>query len=494
MAAPPAEKAGPKPSGSTRAITIISVLIVFSLLYFMLFRAGPDVSIAIDTLQTGHPIPRNFLGFSHDWTEAKDMMGIPATGTNPIYRQLIRNLYANGGGPVVIRIGGNSTDLSEFNGEPNANEISGYAQFSRDTNAQFYLSVNLGTSDAGLPVRQAQYFVKNMPEGSLKAVEIGNEPDLYASNGRRSSSYTFEEYLREFSIRQFALQSVLPSGLKLMGPSWAMENSLRKLPEFLKAESGSLTGVSQHWYAGIACGGRKNPPNFLLSPGAATTGAVSIAPAVALTHTKGLFFRIGEMNSISCNGEANVTDTFASALWMIDALFELANVGVDGVNVHMDTDDVYGPFLFNVNTAKVPYKYSVNVIRPEYYGLLFFQQAAPGGSKLIKASIRSPANLKTWATIDEENTVRITTINKDQKKICKVSLKIKNYGTGSLVRLLASSYMAKTGITFGGAGFDGSVDGKAHGTPQTETIISHDGVYDIEVPPTSAILLTLKRP
>jgi Glycosyl hydrolase family 79 C-terminal beta domain len=489
-----AEKAGAKSSGLLRVIAILSVLIVSAFLYFASFRPESDASIAIDASQTGYPISRTFLGLSHDWSEAKDMMGIPATGTNPIYRQLVRNLYANGGGPVVIRIGGSSTDLSEFNGEPNASEISAYAQFSRDTNAQFYLSVNLGTSDVGLPVRQAQYFVDNMPRASLKAIEVGNEPDLYASNGLRSSSYTFEKYLGEFSVRQSVLQPVLPSGLKLVGPSWGSEGSLRNLPEFLKAESGNLTGVSQHWYAGIACGGRKNPPDFLLRPVAATSGAHSLAPAVALTHAKGLFFRIGEMNSIACNGEANVTDTFASALWMIDALFELANVGVDGVNVHMDTDDVYGPFLFKVNSAKAPYKYSLNVIRPEYYGLLFFQQAAPGGSKLIRTSVRNPANLKNWATIDEENTIRITTINKDEKKGRKVTLRIKNYGTGSLVRLLAPSYLAKTGITLGGVGFDGSEDGKVRGMPQTESIVPKEGVYAIEVPPTSAVLLTLKRP
>jgi hypothetical protein len=334
-----------------------------------------------------------------------------------------------------------------------------------------------------------------MPAVSLKAVELGNEPDLYTDNRQRPPSYSFNDYLHEFDVRQSALHGVIPSGLKLMGPSWALLQSLKNLPQFLRSESDHLNVVSQHWYPGYSCGGRKNSPDFLLSPGAAASGAMGVASSIALAHAKGLQFRIGEMNSIACNGEIGVTDTFASALWMVDSLFEFANVGADGVNVHMDTDDVYGPFLFNVDTATLPYRYSVNVIRPEYYGLLLFQEAAPGGSKIIRANSTDLSNLKTWVTIDDQMTVRITIINKDKKAARKVITEIEGYTPeGTLIRLLASSYKAKKGITLGGLGFDDSQDGRPRGTPTSETVIPHDNVYEIQVPPISAALLTLKHP
>lgn len=473
---------------------IAASVIVLMFLYRASARIRGAATFTVDTRQTGETIPRTFLGFSHDWGQYEAMMGTPANGVNPIYRQLIANLFEYGGGPVVMRIGGNSTDLLEADGEPNPKEISAYSQFSKDANAQFYLSVNLGSNDTGLPARQARYFIDNMPTSSLKAIEIGNEPDLYASNDQRPASYSFDDYLREFQVRQSGLQAVLPPGLKLMGPSWAMSDSLRNLPRFLNTESDKLAIVSQHWYAGLACGGRKNPPDFLLNPSAATSGAFDVASAVTLTHGKKLNFRIGEMNSIACNGESGVTDTFASALWITDSLFELVNAGVDGVNVHMDTDDVYGPFLFDVDTSSAQYRYSVKVIRPEYYGLLFFQEAAPGGSTLLPATASSVANLKNWVTVDGQNVVRITVINKGKKAARKVTAKIRGYGSGTLVRMLAPSFQAKSGITLGGISFDDSSDGKARGTPKSETVVPVNGTYEIQVPPTSAALLVLKRP
>jgi hypothetical protein len=483
--------------GTSKAILIIG-LIAFGIIFWLSqgssISSGSATPIHIDTSQTGFSIPGTFLGFSSDWGEAQAMMGTPSTGTNPIYRRLLKNLFQYGGGPVVVRIGGNSTDSVESNSQPDPGEIRAFSQLYRDTGAQFYLSVNLGAGNLGLAIRQAQFFVDNMLSGSLKAIEIGNEPDLYTSNGLRPPSFSFNGYLREFGAWQSALQQVLPSGLKFMGPSWSSPASLRDLPKFLNVESANLTVVSQHWYAGDACGGKKNPPDTLLNPAAAASGAQMVASSVELAHAKGLFFRIGEMNSISCNGEAGVTDTFASALWMIDSLFEFARVGVDGVNVHMDTDDAYGPFLFNVDTSTIPYRYSVKIIRPEYYGLFFFQQAAPGGSKLIHTDARGPANLRCWATVDHQGTIRITIVNEDERAVRNATVVgIKGYGKGALVRLLAPSYRAKTGITFGGLSFDGSEDGRAHGMPSGETISPRDGVYDIQVPPTSAALLTLKH-
>src|SRR6202030_4060468 len=101
---------------------------------------------------------------------AQAMMGIPSTGTNPIYRQFIENLFEDGEGPIVVRIGGNSTDSIDSNGQPNSAEISAFSQLHKDTAAQFYLSVNLGTADAKLAAEQAKFFTEHMPPGSLKAI------------------------------------------------------------------------------------------------------------------------------------------------------------------------------------------------------------------------------------------------------------------------------------------------------------------------------------
>jgi hypothetical protein len=449
--------------------------------------------IQIDPGQTRNAIPNAFLGLSFEWGAAKPFMGTPAGGVNPIFRQLVANLFENSKGPVVIRIGGNSTDLISSNGAPNPVELSAYSQVHQDTGADFFLSVNLGSGDPKLAATQAQFFTKTMPVGSLKAIEIGNEPDLFSTNGRRPTSYSFDDYLDQFRRWQSTLRPVVSAGLKVMGPSWAQSTSLKNLPRFLKAESENLAVVSQHWYAGVACGDNPIASDYLLASSASASGAEIVASSVALAHSKGLPFRIGEMNSIACDGKVGVTDTFASALWMVDSLFELANVGVDGVHIHMDTDDNYGPFLFNVDTSRTPYRYSINTIRPEYYGMLLFQRAAPAGAKLIYVNLHKPASIKSWATIDGQDTLRITLINKDKKSARRIKLQTSGYGTGTLARLLAPSFEAKTRISLGGLTFDGSQDGRPLGIFQTESVAPRNGAYDVQLPAASAALLTLKR-
>jgi hypothetical protein len=100
-------------------------------------------------------------------------MGSPSTGTNPIYRQLVKNLMAYGAGPLIVRIGGNSTDQA---GAPAEGVVAPFAQLFQDIGAKFYLGVNLGSDNVALATSQAEAFVSGMPPGSLIAIEIVNEP------------------------------------------------------------------------------------------------------------------------------------------------------------------------------------------------------------------------------------------------------------------------------------------------------------------------------
>ena len=96
-------------------------------------------------------------------------------------------------------------------------------------------------------------------------------------------------------------------------------------------------------------------------------------------HANGRALRVDEFNSVSCGGEAGVSDTFASALWALNALFEMVRVGVDGVNVH--TRPLSLSQLFNLSRTGSVWRAA---IRPEYYGLLAFAMAAPAGSRLLR--------------------------------------------------------------------------------------------------------------
>lgn len=463
-----------------------------------LFSTGNMASVRVDATRPGFQVPATFLGISHDWGDAEKMMGDPATGTNPIYRKLINNLFAYGAGPPIFRVGADADDLTYLPDPPTTAQTAPLLQLYKDIGAKFYIGVNLRNSEVKIAIDQVKFFLQHLPADSLLAIEIGNEPDDYQFVKARPPGYTYGEFLAQWQEWQRAINApgVAP-GMKFIGPSfggvqpwvWGLE-----LGSFLHTNSSTLSVVSQHWYAGSACSGRAIPADYLLRDSSATSGARAIAPIVSQAHAAGLKIRMTEMNSIACNGQAGITDTFASALWAIDATFELARTGLDGVNFHMDTDDAYGAFLFNVNNAAKPYIYSINVVRPEYYGLLFFQQAAPAGSKLLPVRLSTSANLKAWATIGPDKTVRVSLINKDRNTSGTVTINLGGYGTGTLVRLIAPLYQSKTGVTFGGQTFDGSPDGAAQGTSAYETVAPRDGVYSVPMPRTSAAYLTLTLP
>src|SRR5260370_199618 len=90
---------------------------------------SPLLSGLLSATPPGNAGGPGYIGFSHEWGQAQLLMGDPAIGTNPIYRQLLENLTAYGGGPISIRVGGNSTDTTAL---PDASTVSPFAQLFED--------------------------------------------------------------------------------------------------------------------------------------------------------------------------------------------------------------------------------------------------------------------------------------------------------------------------------------------------------------------------
>lgn len=450
--------------------------------------SGAAVVATVNTTP-GRWIPQNFLGLSHEWSDAEFIMGASNGGINPIYRQLLKNLMLGQQYPFFIRIGGGSTDES---GEPTSTTIPAFAELAKDMGVHFSLGVNLGKDNVQLAMDQAKAFVSQMPAGSIDGLEIGNEPDVYMNNGYRSSSYSLTDFQNDFSKWR---QNIVPlvGSTKLMGPAWANQVSLpRALSGFESSESSSVGVVSQHYYGGHQYSG-SIAQDYLLTSTASDAGAAGVAPYTAVAHNNGQKFRIGEMNSIDQGGLTGISDTFSSALWAIDTMFEFVKAGADGVNIHDAGDCTYCAFIFgraNVGPSRI---YTLDSVRPIYYGMLFFQQATLHGTRLLPTSIKTSANVKVWATIDQNNTVRVAIINKDKSYSGDVDISLPGYGTGQVLRLVAPSYQSKDGISLGGQTFDGSIDGTPVGTQTTHSVSPSNGVYGIAVRPCTAVLVTITK-
>ena len=444
-------------------------------------------NISIGTTR-GNAIPSTFMGWSHEWGTAQTMMGDSTIGVDQIYRRLLQNLTVYGSGPINIRIGGDSTDAT---GEPTSTTAQPFAELANDLDVRFSLGVNLGSDNVDLAVDQATAFVNQMPAGSLDAIEIGNEPDMYVSKEIRPSPYTYEDYSADFNTWKTNIAPLLPLGTKFMGPSWASPGSLSNAPSFDAAEATALTNLTQHYY--VADGEASNPDDIMLFPSSATAGSATVAPAVVIAHHYGVPFRMGEMNSLFDGGEAGISNAFETALWAVDAMFNYGNVGVDGVNWHFGTYAIYAPFTIKVKTSGTSTAYSLTSVTPLYYGLLFFQAATGNSAHLLPVTVDTQANLTGWATVDASGTPRLAIINKDENLTGTVSVILPGYSQAQVYRLTAPSYLSTSGVAFAGQTFDGSTDGTIQGTQTVETIDVTSGVFQIPMPITSAALVVFSN-
>jgi hypothetical protein len=218
-----------------------------------------------------------------------------------------------------------------------------------------------------------------------------------------------------------------------------------------------------------------------------------VASSITLAHGLGQSFRIGEMNSVDGGGIAGISDAFGSALWVIDTLFEYANVGVDGVNVHGISGCTYCALTFGLTSSGGINYYTLQRVNPLYYGLLFFHTATANHASLLPVTFQSQANIKIWATIDQSGTEHVAIINKDEAFAGTVAVTLSGYGPANVQRLVAPGYGSTVGVSFGGQTFDGSIDGTLVQSPVSEVITPSNGVYNVPVQPTSAVLLTLSK-
>ena len=214
-----------------------------------------------------------------------------------------------------------------------------------------------------------------------------------------------------------------------------------------------------------------------------------IGPYVALAHRNGAAYRIDEMGSISCNGRLGVSNTLASALWVMDALFTMAGDGVDGVNLHTyPNSDQRAVRLLAGGSGH--WQASVH---PLYYRALMFAQAAPPGRGCCSVVSRQhQARCGAWATLAPDHRVRVLLINDSLSApgLAVVRTPVVP-GPASVERLRASSAYATSGLTLGGQSFGAATPTGVLAPPGPQAVSPRGGAYSVTLGPGSAALLTL---
>ena len=330
----------------------------------------------------------------------------------------------------------------------------------------------------------------------VQALELGNEPELYSAftwyhvDGRkmpgRGPGWNFADYLREFS----AIARSLPR-LPLAGPATGSPKWMTYIGRFIAAEP-RVRIVTLHRYPLQRCylppGARIYPTiAHLLTPASTTGLADSVARDVALAHAHGLQVRIDEVNTISCGRAPAVDESFASALWVLQALFAFARTGADGVNIHTYAGSPYALFKFHHRRGVWS-----SVVYPEYYGMLMFAQAAPAGSRLLSITGARRAGDPGVGHACPDGQVRVVLID-TRPRGRVLAVRVRGGGASATVeRLLAPSLRARTGVTIGGKSFSAASTGAVPAGPDgIEHVARSRGAYRVRIPGASAALLTI---
>jgi len=242
-------------------------------------------------------------------------------------------------------------------------------------------------------------------------------------------------YVRLFDSYSRALTKLSPR-IGLAGPVVAYPAvGLRWLAALLHPPHPALRLVTAHEYRYSACAPRRSPryPTVgrLLSENATAGTAAALGPAIRLVHRAGLPFRLTELNSVTCGGRPGVSDSFATALWAPDALFELMRAGVNGVNIHVRADAVNAAFAPSPNGI---------VARPLMYGLILFRRMLGPNARLVTPALAAPRSLdlKAWALRVGRTGLRVLVINKGQHG-ATVLLRLPAVAPATVERLVAPS-------------------------------------------------------
>jgi len=338
--------------------------------------------------------------------------------------------------------------------------------------------LNMGTSTEEDAAEEAAY-VMDVAGLKLIAFQLCNEPDLFYRNEIRKANYDFGQFAGEWQRFCDAIRARVPHA-PFAGPDTAYNNEW--LVPFAKRFKQEAVFLSQHYYAE----GPPTDPSMtierLLRPNPALQAEFEGMKRVM--NESGLPFRLAETNSCYQGGKPGVSDTFASALWGADLMYQLASAGGMGINFHGGGYGWYTPIAGTRTNGFLA--------RPIYYGMLLFAQA--GAGQLVESKLEQLEQaplLTTYALRGSTGAIKVAAFNKNLDRGVRLAIDAgRRTQRVTALRLLAPRVDNTTDITFGGA----PVGASGAWSPAREEILSgENGATVIELPPVSAALITFQR-
>lgn len=477
-----------------RKLFIGSLLILTLLCLPVEAAAQSPVNVTIDQTSTGQTISSNFQGLSYETLLVfPDSSGnFLFSGTNTSLINMFKTL-----GIKSLRIGGNSADnVNDNNGQLPADStceaadkcpiIDNLYAFAQAAGIKIIFTLRLKVFDTTAAAGEAAYIMKHYAS-LTDCFEVGNEPNVYISS--------FSTYESDFRAYQSAVLNVAPTA-KFCAPATTNGGGQPWAESFANDFKGdsSILLICGHFYPGARTGNGTNADiDFLLDPSRLSTGSnnyqlyYSQFPATAVSDSE--IFRIEETNSLASQGEAGVSDVYASTLWALDYMHWWAIKNSQGLNFHTGATSVYDPIM--PTTLNSSY-----MAEPISYGITAFGLGSTGENTLtVIGSNPNSVNITAYGVLNTgTGNLFVTIVNKEHftgAQNATVTLNPgANYSGGQIWNLKQASgdVTATSGITLGGAVIQSN--GSWNGTSSAISP-SASGAFTISVPAASAVIVEL---
>jgi hypothetical protein len=400
---------------------------------------GLTVSLQVNQSTPGYLIPETFEGLSYETGILANSSGFLNEG-NTVLVRLIKNL---GGG--ILRVGGNSSDKTYWTGKPRlkttgsdsltTTDIDNLSSFSSAIGWKVLFGLNLGDYNPDLAADEAQYLNSSL-KTNLWALQNGNEPDIYTSNGLRTKTYSTANYLMEWNSYYQAVKNLVPN-LVFAGPDVAYNQTW--INSFSPVENMNVVMMDGHYYRTGPSTDTNIHYQTILAPDSKFTAYLQTLYNASSKYN--LPFRLSECNSVYNGGKTGVSDVFASSLWALDFMWQVAENKGSGVNFHGGSGGPYSPFI-STNGITSP--------RPIYYSMLAFNYGGTGGNIIPATLSANPYNCTAYACIKNGITY-LTLINKEPLKNLSFSIQLTHSSSSVQIQsLVAPSITANSGISFAG--------------------------------------------
>lgn len=406
---------------------------------------GPSTPAMVSIAATvSGAMPARFVGLSYEKAQLSEPF---FSGSNTNLIGLFRRL-----GPSLLRIGGNSVDETKWNatgpgqtaGETGPSDVGALAEFLRATGWSVLYGVNLAQSTPAAAAAEIAYATKTLRE-SLAGIEIGNEPDDYPGN-YFASSWGPSDYLLRWRSFASAVLAQAPQA-RLTGP--VISHLTDWFRSFAAAEGKRVSLLSAHYYRASGADPSSTVGAMVFYPDTQLEDYLKALKAAAVAA--GVPFRMAETNSFYGGGALNVSDSYGSALWVIDHIFTIALGGCVGVNLHAGGDSAGYTPIADRNGAVVE-------VRPEYYGALLCALAGQGALLATNISAGS-LNASAYTVQNSPTQLSVILVNKDAAQNLHVTVTCpRQVHSASIKTLAGPSLSATAGVTIQGApvSLDGS--------------------------------------